>query len=110
MIGNRTLEPVHSSDSEWESESEVVQEASRAQRRVASIRRAAPKKSLDSPYYCQEVGPQLDLGYQWPVQKKSGFVKVTPNNARQRQVEMWQLTKRQSIVSHLFTTKRKSGH
>lgn len=94
---------MHSSDedSDWDS---IPQEASRVQRRVASIRSAAPpKKSFDSPYYCQEVGPQLDLGFQWPTEtlhrKGSGFIQVNSNNTstRQKQLDKKQLTKRQKV-------------
>ncbi|CEI94957.1 Putative Dual-specificity tyrosine-(Y)-phosphorylation regulated kinase [Rhizopus microsporus] len=105
-------------DSDWDSEPELevvaVQEASRIQRRMPSIRRKISKaKSIssnsshaittstkrDSPYYCEEIGPQLDLGYQWPQQTKAvkGFVKVTSENTydRLKHVERKMLVKRQ---------------
>ncbi|KAI8636801.1 kinase-like domain-containing protein [Parasitella parasitica] len=62
---------------------------------------------IASPYYCQEVGPQLDLGYQWPLQlivKIKGFEKASAGNrsSRQRKVDRFLLTRRQkqnSLVS-----------
>ncbi|RCH99151.1 dual specificity protein kinase yak1 [Rhizopus azygosporus] len=109
-------------DSDWDSEPELevvaVQEASRIQRRMPSIRRKISKaKSIssnsshaittsakrDSPYYCEEIGPQLDLGYQWPQQAKAvkGFVKVTSENTydRLKHVERKMLVKRQKNKS-----------
>jgi hypothetical protein len=108
-------------DSDWDSEPELevvaVQEASRIQRKMPSIRRKISKsKSIssnnshaittstkrDSPYYCEEIGPQLDLGYQWPQQNKAvkGFVKVTSENTydRLKHVERKMLVKRQKVT------------
>ncbi|CEP13096.1 hypothetical protein [Parasitella parasitica] len=117
-------------DSEWDSEPELevatVQEAAKLSRLVPSIRNKpathtavnnhpqqhaviATKSSGggSSPYYCQEIGPQLDLGYQWPLQpvvEIKGFVKVSAGStsARQRKVDRFLLTRRQkqnSLVS-----------
>ncbi|GAN10223.1 kinase-like protein [Mucor ambiguus] len=112
-------------DSDWDSEPELevarVQEAARLSRRVPSIRNnnksimtvtqqqqhvptTHQSKTSDggssSPFYCQEIGPQLDLGYQWPQQplyETRGFVKVSPGNtsSRQRQVDRMLLARRQ---------------
>lgn len=61
-----------------------------------TFRTPTAKKSLQSPYYCEEVGPQLDFGYQWPQsqQRESlGFVrvdktlrKINPNKHNKRNV------------------------
>lgn len=116
---------------DWDSEPELeiaqVQEAARLSRRIPSIRRqkssigknnhnnglfsqsqqpTQPPRIVDgSPYYCEVVGPQLDLGYQWPQQKdfssqkSHGFVKVSPGNssARLREIDRRLLTKRQQV-------------
>lgn len=121
-------------DSDWDSEPELevarVQEAARLSRRVPSIHNKpttattnnnhqqhtaiathfATNKSNGSegggtsPYYCQEIGPQLDLGYQWPQQpvyETKGFVKVNAGNIamRQRQVDKILLTRRQKVIN-----------
>lgn len=105
-----------------------MQEASRLSRRIPSIRKnnlvlnnktnnhhqphnntattSASTKSNGigaSPYYCQEIGPQLDLGYQWPqrpVYEPKGFVKVLAGNTstRQRQLDRQLLTRRQKVT------------
>ncbi|KAI8973739.1 kinase-like domain-containing protein [Mycotypha africana] len=81
-----------------------LQEASRLYKSFPSISdniRLKKKKdapvTYSSPYYCQEVGPQLDLGYQWPMygqsmfqgqdsKKKSGFIHLrTSSDHAQRQ-------------------------
>lgn len=110
-------------DSDWDSEPELevarVQEAARLSRRVPSIRNSsksaatatghqqhAPSKNngggSSSPFYCQEIGPQLDLGYQWPqrpLHETRGFVKVSASNtsSRQRQVDRMLLARRQKV-------------
>lgn len=111
-------------DSDWDSEPELevarVQEAARLSRRVPSIRNNSkstmtttyqhapitnqPKSNGggSSPFYCQEIGPQLNLGYQWPQQplyKTNGFVKVSAGNtsSRQRQVDRMLLARRQKV-------------
>ncbi|KAL7310138.1 hypothetical protein PS15m_010933 [Mucor circinelloides] len=109
-------------DSDWDSEPELevarVQEAARLSRRVPSIRNNSKSAMAttyqhapitnqsksngggSSPFYCQEIGPQLDLGYQWPQQplyETNGFVKVSAGNtsSRQRQVDRMLLARRQ---------------
>lgn len=119
-------------DSEPELEIAQVQEAARLSRRIPSIRRQKssitnkmnnasqptqiaqqqqhqqqqpPRITDGSPYYCQVVGPQLDLGYQWPQpkdllsQKSHGFVTVSPgnNSSRQRNIDRRLLTRRQRV-------------
>lgn len=119
-------------DSEPELEVARVQEAARLSRRVPSIhskpittisnnnqqqhtaiaahfatnksKRPAGEEGGTSPYYCQEIGPQLDLGYQWPQQpiyETKGFVKVNAGNilVRQRQVDKILLTQRQKVTN-----------
>lgn len=57
----------------------------------------------DSLYSCQEIGPQLDLGYQWPQQQPikavQGFIKVSAANThtRQKQIERKMLAKREKV-------------
>jgi hypothetical protein len=105
---------------DWDSEPELemarVQEAARLQRRVPSIKRStnnpqAPQASqtptsISSPYKCVEIGPQLDLGFQWPQQYVSsasrGFVRASRENTslRQRQVDRLLLTRRQKVGGH----------
>ncbi|KAI8985048.1 kinase-like domain-containing protein [Pilobolus umbonatus] len=34
----------------------------------------------DSIYCCEQIGPQLDLGYQWPQKKSYRFTQVMPSN------------------------------
>ncbi|GAA5813166.1 hypothetical protein MFLAVUS_006640 [Mucor flavus] len=84
-------------DSDWdEPDLEIVkvQQASLLHRRVPSIRkqlvsanastivaRTPVAKVNNSPYYCEEIGPRLDLGYQWPLdlqqfKKSQGFIKT----------------------------------
>ncbi|KAK4514116.1 uncharacterized protein ATC70_006124 [Mucor velutinosus] len=119
--------PQHSSDdededSDWDSEPELematVQEAARLSRRVPSIRNNSKSMTTQqqhvpithqsksngggssTPFYCQEIGPQLDLGYQWPQQplhETKGFVKVSAGNtsSRQRRVDQMLLARRQ---------------
>ncbi|KAI8061847.1 kinase-like domain-containing protein [Gilbertella persicaria] len=110
-------------DSDWDSEPELeivqIQEASRIHRRIPSIHRnkstisknsiqpQTNSKIASSPYYCEEICPQLDLGYQWPqtsydshnARKQKGFVRVTPSNTamRQRQIDRLLLTRRDKI-------------
>lgn len=108
-------------DSDWDLEPELelvkVQQASLLHRRIPSLRKqlpaavntdvknASPTKVNGSPYYCEEVGPQLDLGYQWPqdyqkLRKSRGFVKVSSGNnaSRQRDVDRQLLTNRNKVV------------
>lgn len=103
-------------DSDWDLEPELeiakVQQASLLHRRIPSLRKqqapvvsqSTPSKPKgSSPYYCEEVGPQLDLGYQWPqdlsLQKSRGFRKVSPGNniSRQRDVDRRLLTNRHKV-------------
>lgn len=104
-------------DSDWDSEPELqlaqVQEAARITRRIPSIRRQKSTNTLSSnhtttkaegsPYYCEEIGPQLDLGYQWPqdiqLKKSHGFVKVSPGSSafRQRDIDRHMLAKRRKV-------------
>ncbi|KAF1801473.1 kinase-like domain-containing protein [Mucor lusitanicus] len=113
-------------DSDWDSEPELevarVQEAARLSRRVPSIRNNSKSTTAhqqhaatthqsksnssgsSSPFYCMEIGPQLDLGYQWPQQplhETRGFVKVSPSNtsSRQRQVDRMLLARRQKSMT-----------
>lgn len=107
--------------SEWDSDDELkvakVKEATRIQRKIPSIQRNMSQASRKSStfvrpvsttrtgplYYCQEIGPQLDLGYQWPQQQPmkavQGFVKVSAANThtRQKQIERKMLAKRQKV-------------
>ncbi|KAG1374405.1 hypothetical protein G6F60_009529 [Rhizopus arrhizus] len=111
--------------SEWDSDPELkiaqVKEATRIQRKIPSIQRnksqASRKSSTfvksvstaksDSLYSCQEIGPQLDLGYQWPQQQPikavQGFIKVSAANThtRQKQIERKMLAKREKNRSLL---------
>ncbi|RCH89317.1 dual specificity protein kinase yak1 [Rhizopus stolonifer] len=110
-------------DSDWDSEPELeivqIQEALRIHRRIPSIHRnkstisknsiqpQTNSKIASSPYYCEEICPQLDFGYQWPqtsydshnARKQKGFVRVTPSNTamRQRQIDRLLLTRRDKI-------------
>ncbi|KAI9366533.1 kinase-like domain-containing protein [Pilaira anomala] len=104
-------------DSDWdEPDLEIAraQQASLIQRTVPSLRKQTKPlnnvvkdipatKPENSPYYCEEIGPQLNLGYQWPLdhqlKKSQGFVKVTPSNTsfRQRDIDRRLLTNRQKI-------------
>jgi hypothetical protein len=59
---------------------------------------------ISSPYYCEEIGPQLDLGYQWPQPRvnsdlSKGFVRVSSVNTslRQRLVDRQILTRRHKV-------------
>ncbi|KAI9482659.1 MAG: kinase-like domain-containing protein [Benjaminiella poitrasii] len=95
VIGNisqpRNSLQYYEDDSDSELELAQIQEASRLQRRMPSVRPSYP-------YQCQVIGPELALGYQWPTTlKNTGFLKLTPHNLVkiQRQVDQWQLSRRQ---------------
>ncbi|KAI8371841.1 kinase-like domain-containing protein [Blakeslea trispora] len=107
-----------SDNSDWDSEPEIelvqLQEASRIRRKIPSIRdsrtasHARPKKSIDSIYQCEEISPQLNLGYQWPqkplhqqLEHGRGFIKVSPSNTylRQMQVDRQLLAKRNKNIT-----------
>ncbi|KAI7906250.1 kinase-like domain-containing protein [Cokeromyces recurvatus] len=83
----------NTNESDSELELAQVQEASRIQRSIPSIR------SASQPYQCQVMEPKLELGYQWPsLSRQTGFLKLTPQMSIriQRQVDQWLLsTKRQ---------------
>ncbi|KAI8379833.1 kinase-like domain-containing protein [Choanephora cucurbitarum] len=117
--GKLVLQDDMSDNSDWDSEPELeivqIQEASRIPRKMPSIRskRSAsndiqlqPKNTTNSVYYCEEIGPRLDLGYQWPQKpfhqqtsidnQNKGFMKVSISNThiRQNQVDRFMLAKR----------------
>lgn len=76
---------------------------SQASRKSSTFVRPVSTTRAGSLYYCQEIGPQLDLGYQWPQQQPmkavQGFVKVSAANThtRQKQIERKMLAKRQKV-------------
>ncbi|KAI7892183.1 kinase-like domain-containing protein [Mucor mucedo] len=123
VIQDESDEDDDDEDSDWDLEPELeiakVQQASLLHRRIPSLRKqpqvvpvvshSAPSKPKgSSPYYCEEVGPQLDLGYQWPqdvYQKSRGFRKVSPrdNLSRQRDIDRRLLTNRHKSKSRLLS-------
>lgn len=121
VVLNNDSEDEEDDDSDWDLEPELeiakVQQASLLHRRIPSLRKQPPAvvntivnnapaaKINGSPYYCQEVGPQLDLGYQWPqdlqqFKRSQGFIKVSPgtNSSRQRDVDRRLLTNRHKVI------------
>jgi hypothetical protein len=84
--GNIILNPLETSDeddddSDWDSE--PVREALRVQPSIRKSSSSAKKpSSFGSPYYSEEIGPQLDFGFQWP-QLRKGFTQVQESRHRQ---------------------------
>ncbi|OBZ88315.1 Serine/threonine-protein kinase ppk15 [Choanephora cucurbitarum] len=117
--GKLVLQEDMSDNSDWDSEPELeivqIQEASRIPRKMPSIRskrlandnvQLQPKSTANSVYCCEEIGPRLDLGYQWPQKpfhqqtnidnQTKGFMKISISNThiRQNQVDRFMLAKR----------------
>ncbi|RCH86407.1 dual specificity protein kinase yak1 [Rhizopus stolonifer] len=83
---NSTFQDDDDDDSDSSLELAQTKEASRIKLTIPSIlkreeqaQKMAAKKAASEgrPFQCQEIGPQLDLGYQWPKENKvsQGFVK-----------------------------------
>jgi hypothetical protein len=68
------------------------------------------KKKMDSPYYSTEIGPQLDLGYQWPTKRARGFQKASfyNRNERLKTIERLENQKRKKEVIKDPASKKKN--
>ncbi|KAI8885999.1 kinase-like protein [Backusella circina FSU 941] len=68
------------------------------------------KKIMDSPYYSTEIGPRLDLGYQWPLKRARGFQKASSSNRNERLKTIEKIEKRKKKKEEKKKKKKKKEH